>query len=252
VKLLVGRQEKTKITPLASKSQKRIASSLKEGFEYHHFAIERSIQFLKKHDSERLKMFILFVDLGKSTKMSSELSPDALARIIRIYSQEMAYVIEHFGGYVLKYVGDAVIGYFPSENTKTITAKKVVYCARAVTSVIEDAINPILIEDGYPALQIKMSSDFGENSIVRYGSDKQRSHIDIIGLSINLAAKMQALGRPNQLIIGKEVLIRLPHQLRACFKRLDVDSRTWPYHSFDSKEAYPVFFCDLWSSYCGE
>ncbi len=190
-------------------------------------------------------MFILFVDLGSSTKMSSELYPDALARIIRIYSQEMAYIIEYFGGYVLKYVGDAVIGYFPSKGSNLTNAKNIVLCAQTMLSVINESINPILFKDAYPTLQIKTSADFGESSIVRYGADRQKSHIDIIGLSINLAAKMQTIGKPNQLIIGREVFKRLPQKLKTFFAKVNVDSKIWPYHDFVSKKPYPVFFCEL-------
>lgn len=190
-----------------------------------------------------MKMFILFVDLGGSTKMSSELSPDALAKIIRIFSQEMAYIIESYDGFVLKYVGDAVIGYFPA---KTITtAKNPVFCAQAMVSVIEDAINPILQKAGYPSLQIKITIDFGDNDIVRYGSNRQKSHIDIIGLSVNLAAKMQSIGRPNQLVIGKHVFLKLPKQLKVRFKKIKISSKVWQYHDFTIKKPYQLFLTQL-------
>ncbi|MGI0007626.1 MAG: adenylate/guanylate cyclase domain-containing protein [Nitrosotalea sp.] len=176
--------------------------------------------------------------------MSSELSPDVLAKIIRLFSQEMAYVVEYYGGFVLKYVGDAVIGYFPIMKTTT-TAKNTIFCAQAMIAVIENAINPILQKVGYPSLQIKTTIDFGDNNIVRYGSDRQKSHIDIIGLSVNLAAKMQSLGKPNQLVIGKQVFLKLSPGLKVCFRKIKVSSKVWSYHDFTSKGPYPVFLTQL-------
>jgi len=247
IKLAISKQEQAKIQSCIKKCQERITYSLDENFEYHHLAIEKSSKFLRKHDSEKMKMFVLFVDLGGSTKMSSELSPDTLAKIIRLFSQEMAYVIESYDGFVLKYVGDAVIGYFPARMIAT--AKNPVFCAQAMVSVIEDAINPTLQKAGYPSLQIKITIDFGDNDIVRYGSNRQKSHIDIIGLPINLAAKMQSLGKPNQLVIGKQVFLKLPQRLKVCFQKIKVSSKVWPYHDFASKKPYPLFLTQLFKVY---
>jgi len=244
IKLTINEQEQSTIDSCVKKCQERITRSLDRDFEYHHLAIVRSNKFLRIHDSEKMKMFVLFVDLGGSTKMSSELSPNALAKIIRLFSQEMAYVVESYDGFVLKYVGDAVIGYFPARKVLD-TAKSAIFCAQAMVSVIKNAINPILRNADYPLLQIKITIDFGNNNIVRYGSDVQKSHIDIIGLSVNLAAKMQSLGKPNQLVIGNQVFLKLTPRLKTCFKKMKVSSKVWSYHDLVSKNPYPLFLTCL-------
>jgi class 3 adenylate cyclase len=43
----------------------------------------------------------------------------------------------------------------------------------------------------------KVTIDYGDCSVVRYGADKQRAHVDLIGLTLNLAAKMQSITKPN-------------------------------------------------------
>lgn len=138
-KLTINKQEKSKIESCIKKCQKRIIHSLDRDFKYHHLAIAKSNRFLRRHDSEKIKMFILFVDLGGSTKMSSELSPDAFTKIIQLFSEEMAYIIEYYKGYVLKFVGDAVIGYFPAHGTLA-TVKNTIFCAQAMLSVIENGL----------------------------------------------------------------------------------------------------------------
>ena len=243
IKLIISDQEHLKIESCVKKCQKRITCSLDGTFEYHHLAITRSNKFLRRNDSKKMKMFVLFVDLGGSTKMSSELSPDSLAKIIRIFSQEMAYVIESYGGFVLKYVGDSVIGYFPANDS--LSARNSIFCAQAMMYVIKNAINPMLKKLDYPCLQIKITVDLGNNNIVRYGSDKHKSHIDIIGLSVNLAAKMQSLGRPDQLVIGEKVFLKLSKQLKTCFKKIKVSPKRWPYHDLKTKTPYHLFLTQL-------
>ena len=46
---------------------------------------------------------------------------DRLTRIIQTFSQEMSLVIKLYGGYVLKYVGDAVLAFFMT-NQQTMAA----------------------------------------------------------------------------------------------------------------------------------
>jgi adenylate cyclase len=55
----------------------------------------------------------MYVDLVGSTNMSMTLPIDKLVTIIRAFSHEVTTVIQSHGGYVLKYVGEAVIAFFP-------------------------------------------------------------------------------------------------------------------------------------------
>jgi hypothetical protein len=53
---------------------------------------------------------VLHVDLVGSTKMAMRLPIDRLTMIIQAFNQEMSVAVRAFGGYILKYVGDAVLG----------------------------------------------------------------------------------------------------------------------------------------------
>jgi len=233
--------DSTKISSLIKNSRQRTKKSIEGGFEYHHLAIARSRKFLHKHDSERLPFFVMFVDLVGSTKMSSKLDPQIFNTVIRCFSQEMAYVIERFDGYALKYVGDAVLAYFFADKNSNRIANNVVECAKAMNQVIEKAINPIFKEEGIPNIQIKSTVDFGKCSVVRYGSDKLRSHIDLIGFTINLAAKMQSMAKPSQIIIGKFVFTKLNPKLKTLFKKVKTNPKEWKYHELGHSSAYSVY-----------
>ncbi|KER06492.1 Adenylate cyclase protein [Marine Group I thaumarchaeote SCGC AAA799-E16] len=225
----------------AIRTKNRVKKSLEGNFQYHHLALSRSKKFLRKHDSERLPMFVLYVDLIGSTKMSSDLSPDTLNVIIRTFSQEMAYVIEDFGGFVLKFVGDAVLAYFFDKENTDKKAEDVIECAKTMCNVIDNTINPILEEEGFPKIQIKVTIDFGDCSIVRYGADKFRSHIDIIGLTLNLAAKMQNYSQPNQIIIGKSIFTKLSSRTKKSFKKIKTDKKRWIFHQAKTKKPYSIY-----------
>ena len=72
----------------------------------------------------------LYVDLVGSTTMALEMPSEKIAIIISSFAQEMAAVIRQHHGYVLKFVGDAVIGYFVAEDGSPLTADNAVNCAK--------------------------------------------------------------------------------------------------------------------------
>ncbi|MGI0082173.1 MAG: adenylate/guanylate cyclase domain-containing protein [Nitrosopumilaceae archaeon] len=225
---------------LIKEVQKRVWSSLKKGYEYDS-SIDDSDKFLREHVSSRQRMIALFVDLVGSTQMTLELPAEKVAIIISSFSQEMGFVIKHHDGYVLKYVGDAVIGYFVAEDNPLLAADNAVNCAKSMISVIERGINPILNEYDYPELRVKIGMDFGENTIVRYGSDKVKSHVDILGPAMSIAAKITNLARPNQILIGEDVYEKLHPTLKQSFKEVEWHGNQWDYHDRETGKPYRVY-----------
>ena len=108
-------------------TQKRVWAALKKGYEYSGL-IDESDAFLRKNVFSKLDMVVLYVDLVGSTTMTLEMPPERIAIIISSFSQEMVAVIRQHHGYVLKFVGDAVIGYFVGDKMQT--GDNAVNCAK--------------------------------------------------------------------------------------------------------------------------
>jgi adenylate cyclase len=222
---------------IAKESQIRIKKALVEGFEYHHLAIAKSDHFLRKHTAQRLDFAVIYVDLVNSTRMSTELAPDFLSKIVTVFSQEVSYVIEHFGGLVLKFVGDASIGYFPSSQN----SDDIVLCGESVVYVVRNAINPLLLQMGHAGIEVKVTSDYGQHTIVRYGSDQERSYVDIISATMNLAAKMQSVTRGGQMVIGNSLYKKLSDNLQQRFEKANLDQIKWNYHNLEEQKPYQLY-----------
>ena len=222
---------------IVKESQKRIKRALVEGFEYHHLAIAKSDRFLRKHTSQRLNFGVMYVDLVGSTRMSTELAPDILSKIVTVFSQEASYIIDHFGGLLLKFVGDASIGYFPSSQN----LDDIVICGQSIVQIVRNAINPLLLQMGHVGIEVKVTSDYGQHTIVRYGSDHERSHVDIISATMNLAAKMQSVAVASQMVIGNSLYDKLSEDLRHIFAKANLDQIKWNYHNLAEKRPYQLY-----------
>jgi len=226
---------------LIKEAQKRVWACLKQGYEYEETILDESDKFLRDLVSSRVNMIVMYVDLVGSTAMTLSLPEEKVAIIIRAFAQEMSKVIDQHDGYVLKFVGDAVIAYFIAEALPLIAADNAVNCARSVLSVVEKGINPILDQYDYPELKVKIGLDYGKNIIVRYGANKEKSHVDILGPSMNIAAKIQSTAYPNQILIGEDVFSRLHPKMQKQFNQVVWTKTKWKYHDRETGKLYPVY-----------
>ena len=77
--------------------------------------------------------------------------------------------------------------------------------------------------------------------IVRYGSDAEKSHVDLLGPAMNIAAKIQGKAKPQEILIGEDVYTRIHPSLQKEFSKKDWADDEWKYHSREDGELYPVY-----------
>ena len=245
IDMLLSRNE-TKISDsetLLQNVQNRIHDSLKNGYKYARI-VDDSETFLRKHVFQTVEIAVLYVDLVGSTKMSLELPPDKLSLIISSFVQEMSYVISQHDGFILKFSGDAVIGYFVGKGSSLQAADSAVGCAESMIKVVENGINPILSKEkeGIPELRIKVGIDYGPAVVVQYGAEKKNSFVDLLGSSINMAAKVQSIAKPNQIVVGDDVYDRLHPSIQEFFVNITKKLSGWTFTSKqDNKKIYSVY-----------
>ncbi|MGH9998214.1 MAG: adenylate/guanylate cyclase domain-containing protein, partial [Nitrososphaeraceae archaeon] len=138
----------TDIQSYIAETEKRVLEAFEKGSRLSP-RIETSDQFLQQHAGSKLKLVVLYVDLVDSTLMTRDFSVDKLATIIQMFTQEMSVAASNFNGQVLKYVGDAVIAYFPIEVNDSISCSSAINCAFHMITIIQQGINPVLRRNNY-------------------------------------------------------------------------------------------------------
>ena len=209
-----------------------------------HTSIRRGQKFLLNHISSKIPLIIIYADLVGSTRMSMTLPIDNLVTIIRAFTHDLSYAVDSYDGYVLKYVGDAVISFFPGrvhDDNKYLASDTAVECGKSMINTIKEEINPVLNKRyGYPELFTKIGIDAGENAIVQYGYD-QDSPIDILGYTMNVASKITSLTDANRVSIGDNVYKSLAHKIRSEFHELLMSDNEWKYINYGTVKRYKVY-----------
>jgi len=191
-----------------------------------------SQQFLMSNTNSELWFSSLYVDLVGSTLMSMKLNNEQMTTLVNIFTQEMTSIVSANNGHVLKYAGDAVIAFFPKSNSnKNTDALK---CAQDMLDMLERGINSALVRNDFDSLSIRIGIESGTNKIMVIGHT-----VDIIGKTMNIAAKVTSIAKPNGIAIGANYYEQLAPKIQKMFSKIELDS-DWKYKSEDGT-AYKVY-----------
>lgn len=149
---------------------------------------QRSLQ--KRHIS------VLFADLVGSTRLAQSTTPENLRRIIKAFHELASESVDRYDGYVAQYLGDGVLAYFGFPVSHQYDTDRAI---RAGLELIRsfDRIRQ-RFEGENPGLDLRVGIEAGPVII----SDEPITDEAAIGETPNLAAKIQSVAEPGQLLIG--------------------------------------------------
>jgi class 3 adenylate cyclase/predicted ATPase len=145
--------------------------------------------------AERRQVTVMFSDLVGSTALSTRLDPEDLREVISAYQNRVAETVRRFDGFVAKYMGDGVLVYFGYPHAHEDDAEQAV---RAGLELIA-AVNGL---KSHASLQARVGIATGMvviGDLIGSGDAQERG---IVGETPNLAARLQAIAEPDQLVIG--------------------------------------------------
>ncbi len=139
----------------------------------------------------------MFCDLVGSTALSARLDPEDMREIIRDYHRCCAEETAKAGGFVAKFMGDGVLAYFGYPQAHEDDAERAVRVALALVEAVrelptaQDALLQVRI--GIATGVVVVGDLFGEGAAREQG---------VVGDTPNLAARLQALAAPGQVVIS--------------------------------------------------
>lgn len=134
---------------------------------------------------EEVEAAILFADLHGFTRLSSSLAPHATVRLLNTYFDCLVGPIEEHGGYVLKFIGDAILAFFPLSGDAQ--PPRPLDAVVAIRQRLQD-LNDARASTGNVSLSHAVCVHFGR---VLYGNvgSSERLDFTVIGEAVNVAAR---------------------------------------------------------------
>jgi len=143
-----------------------------------------------RSDAERRQLTVMFCDLVGSTPLSARLDPEDLRGIIGAYHRCVTEIVEGFGGFVARYMGDGVLVYFGYPQAHEDDAERATRCGLALVDRV-----PQLKQ----AEELHARVGIATGLVVVGGEVVER---DVAGDTPNLAALLQALAEPDTVVIA--------------------------------------------------
>ncbi|MDD9910030.1 MAG: AAA family ATPase [Ahrensia sp.] len=147
--------------------------------------------------AERRMLTVMFCDLVGSTALSVSSDPEDLQEFLSDFRSTITQAITSLGGHIAQFVGDGVLAYFGYPQSSDHDAEKAVSAALAA---IEAVSAMPLFNDTRPAVRIGIAT--GLTVVGGVDRDRERMGESAVGETLNLAARLQAVAEPNQIVIA--------------------------------------------------
>lgn len=163
-------------------------------------------RMLKKKDEiklggEEMTITILFSDIRRFTSLAERLPPKQVVDLLNAYFTQMIEVVDKHNGVVDKLMGDSVMALFGVPFPNNEDAMHSVRCAVAMQKEVK-AFNKIRAGQGLPTLEMGIGLNTGPVIAGNIGS-KERMEYTVIGDSVNVAARLQGLAKPGEVLVSE-------------------------------------------------
>ncbi len=142
---------------------------------------------------------VLFCDVVGSTPLGERLEPESVRTIMTRFFEEMRGVLEHHGGTVEKYIGDAVVAFF---GTPVLHEDDAVRAVRAATQM----------QASLAAMDVELQGAWGVSLRARIGintgevvvSDRASGGAVVVSDAVNVAARLEQTAAPGEILLGSD------------------------------------------------
>ena len=158
-------------------------------------------------EGERRIVAILFADISGFTKLSEQVGPDTIARILNEYLTEMCDIIAQHNGTIDKFEGDAIMAFWGAPVPFEHHARAAVYACIDMQQKCSDLrekferegqmieLRQLWEDQGRGEfLRVRMGVNTGEMVVGNLGS-ATRVDYTVMGDAVNLASRLEGAGK---------------------------------------------------------
>ncbi|HEU5274652.1 MAG TPA: adenylate/guanylate cyclase domain-containing protein [Xanthobacteraceae bacterium] len=157
---------------------------------------KRTIEPARPKEAERRHLTLMFCDLVGSTALSARLDPEDMQTVISAYYNCVADVIGRHQGTIARYIGDGVLVYFGYPQAHEDDAEQAVRAGLALTGAVSRLRT---VPDAELSTRIGIATGLTVvGDLIGQGAAQDQA---IAGETPNLAARLQTLAQPGEVLI---------------------------------------------------
>lgn len=140
---------------------------------------------------------IVFCDLSGSTSLGEKLDPESVRQLMTRYFDAMRDALEHHGGTVEKFIGDAVMAVFGIPTVREDDALRAVRAAIEMRTALGDLNEQLELRWG-----VRLGVRTGVNTGEVIAGDSSRGQGFATGDAVNVAARLEQAAGVGEILIG--------------------------------------------------
>jgi class 3 adenylate cyclase/tetratricopeptide (TPR) repeat protein len=149
--------------------------------------------------AERRQLTVMFCDLVGSTALSERLDPEDLRDVLTLFQDSCRSVLARFDGFIARYMGDGILVYFGYPQAREDDTERAV---RAGLAIIETVSGLRPLADVTLETRVGLATGLVvAGDLIGEGASEERA---VLGVTPNLAARLQGLAEPNTLVISDD------------------------------------------------
>lgn len=150
---------------------------------------------------ERRLVTVLFADIVAFTPLSESRSPEEVVKVLNDVFSVLTEVVFRHEGVVDKFVGDSIMALWGAPFEQPDHAARALAAATDMMRFLENTAEALKADLGLD-LRLAIAVNSGEVVVGNIGSTR-RMEYTAIGDAVNVAARLEAIARPNQVLVGE-------------------------------------------------
>ena len=152
-------------------------------------------------EGERKQVSVLFCDLVDSSRLATQLEPEAMHGVMDRVLRLMAEAVHRYEGTVNQFLGDGLMALFGAPIALEDHALRAVYAALAIQETVTGYGREFEREQGID-LRLRIGINTGPVVVGRIGDDLRMDYT-AVGDTTHLAARLQALAEPGTVLVSE-------------------------------------------------
>lgn len=150
---------------------------------------------------ERRQITVLFADVASFTSLVEKLPPEQVVAILNQLFTILTEIVFRHGGTVDKFIGDCVMAFWGAPAEQPDHAARAVAAAEDMLRWLEIGNEAWQAQYGV-TIHLAIGLNTGEAVVGNFGSEA-RMEYTCIGDTVNVAARLEALARPQQILASR-------------------------------------------------
>ncbi len=162
---------------------------------------------------ERRQVTVLFADLSGYTAVAERMDPESVKALVDRCLRRLSQEVERYGGTVDKYIGDNVMAIFGAPVAHEDDAERAIRAALDMQGAMAEMNDELGVTHGV-SFALRVGVNTGEVVAGAVGDG-----YTVMGDTVNVAARLQAAGRPGEVTVGERTFRATRHAVE--YRQLD-------------------------------